>query len=317
MKFGAVPLAHATDGLLAHRLVCDGKTYRKGHRLNSEDIQRLQDAGIDEVTVARLDPEDEFEDIAARRVAKAMAGEGIIVGDVALGRAFLSTTGDGLLWADDEKLLTIHQTCPGLAVATCPQEALVRQNQKIATIKVIPFALPRARVDAVIEKGAVIRLAPLRTRCVGLLQTTLPITKETLIPRTEAMTRARLTALNNDLLFSQTCPHTYEQIAAAIQTMPAIDLLLLITASATTDEADDAPAGVVAAGGTILRCGMPMDPGNLIVFARYKSCDVLILPGCARSKVYNGYDWALRRYLTGLPVDNASIDRLGVGGLLA
>ena len=39
-------------------------------------------------------------------------------------------------------------------------------------------------------------------------------------------------------------------------------------------------------------------------------------PGCARSPKENGFDWVLQRLLAGVPVADADIRAMGVGGLL-
>jgi len=43
---------------------------------------------------------------------------------------------------------------------------------------------------------------------------------------------------------------------------------------------------------------------------------IIGLPGCARSPKINGFDWVLQRVLADIPVGNADIAAMGVGGLL-
>ena len=40
------------------------------------------------------------------------------------------------------------------------------------------------------------------------------------------------------------------------------------------------------------------------------------LPGCARSPALNGADWVLERILCDVPVTDADVAAMGVGGLL-
>ena len=42
-------------------------------------------------------------------------------------------------------------------------------------------------------------------------------------------------------------------------------MVLILTGSATSDIDDVVPAGLRAAGGAVIRFGMPVDPGNLLV----------------------------------------------------
>ena len=109
--------------------------------------------------------------------------------------------------------------------------------------------------------------------------------------------------------------HETEAVAAALEE-EAADLTLLFGASATSDRADVCPAAVVAAGGSITRFGMPVDPGNLLFLGELDGTPVVGLPGCARSPALNGVDWVLERLAAGLAVDSEDIAAMGVGGLL-
>jgi molybdenum cofactor cytidylyltransferase len=103
-------------------------------------------------------------------------------------------------------------------------------------------------------------------------------------------------------------------IRAALRENP--DLLLILSATATSDREDLAPAALAAAGGIIHRFGMPVDPGNLLVLGEIDAIPAIILPGCARSPALNGADWILERIAARLPVTAADIAGMGVGGLL-
>jgi molybdenum cofactor cytidylyltransferase len=72
----------------------------------------------------------------------------------------------------------------------------------------------------------------------------------------------------------------------------------------------------VAAGGTLERFGMPVDPGNLLFLGAHRGRPVVGLPGCVRSPALNGADWVLERLAAGLPVTGATLAGMGVGGLL-
>ena len=61
---------------------------------------------------------------------------------------------------------------------------------------------------------------------------------------------------------------------------------------------------------------MPVDPGNLLFFGDLDGRPVIGLPGCARSPALNGADWVLERLVCGIPLKQADIQAMGVGGLL-
>ncbi len=94
------------------------------------------------------------------------------------------------------------------------------------------------------------------------------------------------------------------------------DALIVFGASAITDRRDVIPAALEAAGGRIEHFGMPVDPGNLLLYGELDGKPVIGAPGCARSPKENGFDWVLGRVLAGVPVRRADIQAMGVGGLL-
>jgi molybdenum cofactor cytidylyltransferase len=61
---------------------------------------------------------------------------------------------------------------------------------------------------------------------------------------------------------------------------------------------------------------MPVDPGNLLLLAERQGIPIIGAPGCARSPKENGFDWVLQRVLAGVPIGDADIRAMGVGGLL-
>ena len=109
--------------------------------------------------------------------------------------------------------------------------------------------------------------------------------------------------------------HEVEALRRAVEAAQG-ELVLILTASATSDAHDVGPAAVTRAGGELIRFGMPVDPGNLLFLAGLGGRPVIGLPGCARSPALNGADWVMERVICGVPVTDADIAAMGVGGLL-
>src|SRR5262245_34566865 len=100
MRFGTFPLGETEGAILVHSLRAGGRLVKKGRILTQADIAQLRDAGILQVTVARLEPGDVAEDVAATRVAQALRGEGIRVGAAFTGRVNLYAEKAGLVRLD-------------------------------------------------------------------------------------------------------------------------------------------------------------------------------------------------------------------------
>lgn len=321
MIFGNFPLAEALGAVVAHSHRLRGRMLKKGTVLDQPALDALAEAGRDSVIAARFEPGDVAENEAAARLAASLDAKQLSAGRAGTGRVNLHADAAGLLLVDAARLDRVNLIDESLTVATLPDATMVAAGDMVATVKVIPFAVPGAaleRVSAVLREGAPIALHPFRALRVGLVLSTLPGLKESVLAGTVEATEARVTALGGTLLPPLRCPHAEAPIAAALRQLAeaGADLLLVAGASATVDRRDVGPAGVVAAGGRITHFGMPVDPGNLICLGELEGRPALVLPGCARSPKLNGIDFVLRRIFAGLPIGPGEIMRMGVGGLL-
>jgi molybdenum cofactor cytidylyltransferase len=323
MRFGDVPLAEATGAILAHSLKVGTAVLKKGRVLSPADIALIAASGLDQIVAARLDPGDIREDEAATRIAAAAAGNGITTATAFTGRANLFADARGLLVVDKGRLDRLNSVDEAVTLGTLPPFAVVEPRQMVATVKIIPFAVPETAIGAAIacatEGGRLLRVAAFVPRRVALIQTRLPGFKESILDKTNEVTGQRLAALGCTLASEERCAHEAAELAPRIAAAIAAgaEMVLVHGASAIIDRRDVIPQAVVAAGGQIDHFGMPVDPGNLLLLGHVAEKPVLGLPGCARSPKVNGFDWVLERLVAGLPVGPREIMGMGAGGLLA
>ena len=319
MKFGRIPLEDASGAVLAHTQRLPGRVIKKGALLDPAAVNALRAAGIDSVICAQLDPGDVPEDVAAARLADALLSPGLKRTGAGTGRVNLAATCAGLLRADARIIDAINGADEAITIGTLPDYAVVAAREMVATIKIIPFSVPGAVLErAIADAGGAMTLHPFRPLRVGLVMSTLPGLKASILAGTAEATGARIAGLGGTMLPPVECPHDEAAIAAALTGLieSGADILLVAGASAVVDRRDVGPAGIVGAGGQILHFGMPVDPGNLICLGRIGERSALVLPGCARSPKLNGIDWVLARLFAGLPLGGPELTRMGVGGLL-
>ena len=321
MKFGPVPVAGAAGAVLAHTARLGGRVLAKGSVLDAADQAALHRAGWRHVVVARLEPGDVGEDEAAFRFAAALARPGLACVPAGTGRVILAAAAPGLFRADAAHVDALNALDEGLTLGTLPDATPVPAGELVATIKVIPFAVPGAALEAaerLARAAPAVRLARFRPLRVGLALSTLPGLKDSVIDGTIRVTGQRIAALGGALLAPLRCPHTTPDVAAAFAALldGGAQLLLFAGASAVVDRADVGPAAIMASGGTLTHLGMPVDPGNLICLGEVAGVPAVVLPGCARSPKLNGIDLVLRRLFAGEPAGRAAITAMGVGGLL-
>ncbi|NTT85200.1 molybdopterin-binding protein [Tabrizicola fusiformis] len=320
MIFGAVPLERALGAILAHSLPLAGGRLRKGALLGAEDLALLRAEGVDHVTVAQLEPGDLAEDVAAARLAAALvpdpAGQGLRIGPAATGRVNLNAEGPGVVEVDAEAVLRLNRIHPAITLATLAPLTRVTAGTLAGTVKIIAYAVPEAALAAACDaaRGA-LRLRPVQMQTAGLILTEVPGQEAKLTAKGRRAVEARLSALGMGLAGVAVVPHDSAALADALQSLPG-DIALILTGSATSDLYDTAPQAVRAAGGTVARFGMPVDPGNLLFLGAQGGRPVIGLPGCARSPALNGADWVLERLACGLAVGDDDIAAMGVGGLL-
>ena len=320
MRFGPVPLDEAEGALLAHsRLLPSGKL-AKGTVLTAQMLSEMRSEGDSQVIVARLDGTDRTENEAAEAVATALVPEpraaGLKLTEPFTGRVNLVAETAGIAEFDEEAIHRMNLIDPMLTLATVPQYTRVAPGVLVGTVKVISYAVPQSAVSAAEQaaRGAV-RVRRPEMRCADLIVTELSKADARLRDKSVAAIEGRLSQLDMKLEKTRITGHSANEISIEIKTSAA-DLLLILTASATSDIDDVGPSAVRAAGGSIERFGMPVDPGNLLFLGSLGDRPVIGLPGCARSPALNGADWVLERVVCGVPPSAEDIARMGVGGLL-
>jgi molybdenum cofactor cytidylyltransferase len=327
MKFGRISVDQAQGGILGHTLrLGRGQVLKKGRVLDAEDVALLRAAGQAEVFAALLDPDDVSEDEAARLVGQAIAGPGVRVAEAFTGRCNLFAEQAGVAVLDVQAVLALNAVHEAITLATVAPHAALAAKDMVATVKIIPFAVPRAALDACLQvaaevraAGGLVRVAPFSRRRAGLVLTRLPGVHESQLDRAAVNLRTRIESMGSELVAELRCPHTEAAVGDSVSDLlgRGCTLVLVLGASAIVDRRDVVPLGIEAAGGVVEHFGMPVDPGNLLLLARVGAVPVLGVPGCARSLKPSGFHWVLQRLCADLAVTRGDLTAMSVGGLLA
>ena len=320
MKFGAVAPKDARGATAVHTIRQGDLVLKKGTLIGPAEIAALEAAGIKDVVVAQLEPDDVAEDIAAAEIAKKVAGPGVHIDRAFTGRANLFAQIPGVLVVDKDAIDRLNRVDEAITFATLPAFKPVVAGEMIATVKIIPFAVAKAARDAALAgvTAPLLRIAPYRIRKVGVVSTLLPGLAPKVIEKTLKITAERLAPAGASIVAERRVPHERAALARALDEVlkAGAELAIVFGASAIADRRDVIPSALEAIGGHVEHFGMPVDPGNLLMIGDADGRPVLGAPGCARSPKENGFDWVLMRLLAGLPVPREDITGLGVGGLL-
>lgn len=321
MKFGPASPADALGGVTVHTLRQGTLVLKKGTTIGPSEVEALENAGVKEIVVIRLEEGDVSEDIAAGSIARAIAGDGVNVERAFTGRSNLFAARAGVLMVDRAAVDSINRVDESITFATLPAFKAVVPGEMIATVKIVPFGIESGLCEMAVAaaRSGSMSVAPYKIKRVGVVSTQLPGLAPKVIEKTLRVTTERLAPADASIIAERRVPHEEAALAAAIRELLGLgaELVIVFGASAIADRRDVIPAAVVNVGGAIEHFGMPVDPGNLLLIGQ--SADgkpVVGAPGCARSPRENGFDFILSRLLAGERPTSAEIRAMGVGGLL-
>jgi molybdenum cofactor cytidylyltransferase len=322
MKFDEIATDRAVGAILAHphRVGARGML-KKGHVVTADDVRELGANGVTRVMAARLEPGDVGEDDAAERIAEAIAGRGLTIARAFTGRANVFAATRGVLVVARSQVDALNAIDEAVTVGTVAPYSVLEAGAMAATVKIIPFAVPAALLAGAvaIAERPLLSLAPFTRKRAGLVLTERPGIREGQGARAAENQRLRMAYLGGELVRVVSTAHEAGAVADAIESMlaEALDLVLVLGASAIVDRKDVVPAAIEAVGGVVEHLGMPVDPGNMLLVGRRGATPIIGVPGCARTLKRSGFDWVLERLAADLPVTRAEITRLGVGGVLS
>ncbi|MBR7650878.1 molybdopterin-binding protein [Brucella oryzae] len=318
MIFAEMPLDDAEGAILGYAMTAGALTLRKGTVLDAANLAFLRGAGISSVLAARLEKGDIGEDEAALMIGRALASAEVEIGNATTGRVNLHARHNGVFSADVSRIDAVNAHDARISIATLRNHARVEAGQMIATVKIIPFAVPETLLQEIgPDAQPALHVYPFNGARIGLIQSRLPSIRETVLEKTRELMEKRATRNGGMLVCEKRVAHDQSALAAAIAEVgPACDIIVIFSASAVADEADIVPQSIRMAGGEILRIGMPVDPGNLLVLGRHDGKYIVAAPGSARSARENSLDRVLDRLMAGIALSADDLSCMGVGGLV-
>jgi len=324
MKAMTVKVEDAIGRALSHdvtRIVrgrFKGPAYRKGHVIQAADIGALLRLGKEHVYVLELEEGDVHEDEAAVRLAKAIAGPGLRLGEPVESRVNLIAAHSGLLRVDVRGIKRLNEL-DYVAVATLHDATVTRQGDVVAAVKPVPLVLSEKDVRRAEElcqaQGGLVRMLPFRSLRVGVVVTGSEVAKGRIEDEFTPVVTAKVNTFGSHVgRVTRVVDHP-DAIAQAIQDVAASSDLVLVTGGMSVDPDDGTPAGIRLSGARVERYGAPVMPGVMFMLAYLGETPVLGLPGCVMYCPTTIFDLVLPRLLAGERVTSGDIAALGYGGL--
>jgi len=299
--------------VLVHDL---GPDLRKGTVLEETHLDRVRQSG--EVHLVELEPGDVHEDVAAGRLAAALAGPGLEPEPPVQSQARLVARHRGLVRVKGDLVDAIN-SLGQISVFTLMDGQAVAEGEEVAGCKVTPVAVAGSLIERAErlcrEGGPAIELLafrPLRTFVVAT---------ERLKPKARELFRAAVTAklgwYGAEVLAVREVARTDEAVAAAYrEALDSEAQLVLFAGASAIDPLDPAYAELPSAGGELLQLGAPMHPGSMLWLGRLGHAAVVGVASCAGFGRNSSLDLLLPFVFAYGRADAGDLLRLGHGGLI-
>ena len=137
--------------------------------------------------------------------------------------------------------------------------------------------------------------------------------------RFEASVRAKIEGLGSeiiDIAYVDDDPDAVETALGRFTRGADTADLILTAGSASTDPQDAFFVAIDELGGRVVRRGVPSHPGSMLWLARVGGTSILGLPTCGAYSKATAVDLLRPRLLAGEPASEATVAKLGHGGIL-
>jgi hypothetical protein len=320
-----VPVWEAEGMVLCHDLTqiipgeFKGSAFRKGHVIRREDIPRLLDMGKENVFVYDLKSGLVHEDDAALRIARAAAGEGVLLSDPQEGKVQLAAAHAGLLKVDVGLLHAVNEV-EEVMIATLHSNQHVEEGKVLAGTRVIPLVVSEEKVARVEQicgtKTRLVHVTPYDHLAVGIVTTGSEVFSGRIQDKFGPVIREKVERYGSTVMRQVLVTDSAEQIAAAVTSLAEDGAqLVTVTGGMSVDPDDVSPLGIRLAGGEVVTYGAPTLPGAMFMLAYLGDVPVMGLPGCVMYNRTTIFDLLLPRILIGERLSRLDIIELAHGGL--
>ncbi|HJV45458.1 MAG TPA: molybdopterin-binding protein [Bacillota bacterium] len=296
-----------------------GRLFQAGHVITEEDIPKLLDIGKRHIYIMDIPNGFLHENIAAERMANAIAGEQVYMTGPVEGKMTLKSAVHGLLQVNAEIIHAINHV-EGLSVSTLVTDQVVHKDQSIAGVRPIPLVIEEEKIRQLeaIVSAPPISVRPFQKQRVGIVTTGSEVYNGRIEDKFGPVLKTKLQAFGSEVIEQRFANDDLEMIQQEIRYFldQKVDLIL-VTGGMSVDPDDRTPGAIRGVGARVVRYGIPMLPGSMLLVAYYGETPILGLPGCVMHDPYTSFDVFLPKILAGEVIHETDITSLGYGGFHA
>ena len=314
--------AETIDGaVLAQTLLVPDDHHRvlllKGRILTKEDWPVVAGARVEELHIVRMEAGDLHEDEAARRLAKVVAGPGVIGHGPVESQVRLSADVNGIFKVDIQRLEALNGI-DDISIFTLFDGQLVSKGKTVAGVKVTPFVVREARLseaEGVAGADGIVRVLAFRPMRVAVL------VRERLEPgqreKFQASIEMKVAWFGSAISEIRYVADDVGAVEAAVAGLLGSADLLLTAGANATDPLDPTLVALERLGARMEKQGAPAHPGSAVWLAYLTDKPIFGVAACGMFSRATVLDLILPRLFTGGRVTAGDFNGLGHGGLLS
>ncbi len=296
-----------------------GPAFKKGHIVREEDIPHLKSIGKDHIYLIELTEGQVHENEAVTRIARAVAGTGVVLAEPSEGKVNIKAATDGLLKVDRATVTAINGV-ENAVFSTLHSNRPVKSGDLLASVKVVPLVVDAAMVAAVeaiaAKAGGAVSVLPMRGLKVAAVITGNEVFYGRIQDRFAPVFAAKAAEYKATLLGVTYKPDDPEQIKTAILDFKNQGADVIVASGGMSVDPDDVtPDAIRATGAEVVSYGTPVLPGAMFMLAYLGDVAVMGMPACGMYSKTTVFDLILPRVLAGERLTKDDIAALGYGGL--
>ncbi|MGQ9788655.1 MAG: molybdopterin-binding protein [Candidatus Hadarchaeaceae archaeon] len=320
-----VRVEEAIGKKLAHDIVCyapglKSTSFKRGHVVTSEDIDRLKDTGDYYVLVEDGAEKVVHEEDAATRMAIASIDDSVFYSKSHQGKVNFLAKIPGLLKVKSDTVKRVN-LIDDFVIATKSNNTWVKRGELLGSVKIVPLAVDEHRMEKV-EKilkanKPIIRILPLKVKKIALVITGTEVYEGRIKDSFYPTLSAKFAEYNLKIGEKVIVPDDSEKIKEKIMSYKKKGHDFIIVASGmAVDAGDVTPRAIRKTGAEVVSRGVPVFPGSMLMVAYLADTPVLGLPACVITDKITSFDLLLPRVLAGDRITRKEIADMGHGGML-
>ncbi|MGD8192611.1 molybdopterin-binding protein [Brevibacillus ginsengisoli] len=325
-RFREIPVQEAVGLVLPHDMTqiipgkFKGRLFKKGHVITEADIEPLLSIGKEHIYILDMPEGYLHENEAAERIARSIVGEGLTLSEPHEGKVSLKAQYKGLVKINAEAVHACNEL-ESISIATILTNLVVEENKAVAVARITPLIIETKRVEQLETMVAaygqpIVELLPFPAKRVGMITTGSEVFKGRIEDKFGPVIRSKVEALGSAVVEQRFTPDDKDVIKQEIERFlnQSVDLVI-VTGGMSVDPDDRTPGAISEVATEVVRYGIPMLPGSMMMIAYAGKTPILGLPGAVMYEPYTSFDVFLPRVLIGERITESDITRLGYGGL--